>query len=190
MIRAGLLLAAGASRRFGADDKLLAPLHGRPLITYAAQAMLGAGLDRCIVVISNPALKSHLDGFEIVEIIPSEQSDSIRAGVLAAGKCNRLLIALGDMPGITSTLLEQVLAAATDDIPSASRDSGPPMPPACFPTQWLPSLLNLRGDKGAGGLLRDIPPKMQILSPGLLQDIDTVEQLRVAEVSVNEDKSD
>lgn len=177
MIRVGLLLAAGASRRFGAEDKLLATLNDRPLITYAAQAMRGAGLDRLIAVVANPALKPYLDDFEIVEIESPEQSVSIRAGVVAAGDFDRLLIALADMPGITCTLLKRLLEAAADSRPSASYGIGPPMPPACFPAAWLSRLSGLSGDRGAGALIRDLPPDSLIYAPELLQDIDTVEQL-------------
>lgn len=190
MIRVGVLLAAGASRRFGPEDKLLAPLRGRPLVSYAAQAIRNTSLDRRIAVISNSALRPYLNGFEIIEINPSEQSASLRAGVVAAGECDRILIALGDMPGITSTLLERVLEAAIDERPSASRDSGPTMPPACFPTQWIPHLLKLTGDKGAGSLLRDLPSEAQILSPGQLQDIDTSHQLRMLQASEDGNEKD
>ena len=36
----GVLLAAGASRRFGAEDKLLAPWQGQPLVMAASRALL------------------------------------------------------------------------------------------------------------------------------------------------------
>lgn len=172
MIRTGLLLAAGASRRFGAEDKLLAPLRGRPLIAYAAEAMRGAALDNRIVVIANPDLVRHLDGFRIILIAPAAQSDSLRAGLEAAGQVDRLLIALGDMPRMTPAHLDRVLAATTADRPAASCDEGPPMPPACFPRSWFPRLATLTGDSGAGRLIRDLPPQALIAAPGLLTDID------------------
>lgn len=177
MIRTGLLLAAGASRRFGTEDKLLAPLHGRPLITYAAEAMRRAGLDRCIAVIANPALRPCLAGFEIVEAVSTAQSDSLRAGLQAVGETDRLLIALADMPRVTSDLLYRVTDAATGDCPAASHDDGPPMPPACFPGSWLTRLADLTGDQGAGRLIRDLRPEALVRAPGLLADIDTVSDL-------------
>lgn len=177
MMRTGLLLAAGASRRFGAADKLLAPLDGRPLVAHAAQAMQMAALDRHIAVIANPALRPHLDGFKIVEIEPCEQSGSLRAGLQAAGETDRLLIALADMPRITSELLDRVVAATTDERPAASRDDGPPMPPACFPRDWFGRLSELTGDQGAGRLIRDLPTEALVNAPGLLTDIDTVSNL-------------
>ena len=41
----GITLAAGLSRRFGSDDKLLAPLWGQAVASYSAKAMLDAPLD-------------------------------------------------------------------------------------------------------------------------------------------------
>ncbi|SIS71694.1 nucleotidyltransferase family protein [Paracoccus saliphilus] len=177
MNRTGLLLAAGTSRRFGVADKLLAPLDGRPLVAHAAQAMQMTALDRHIAVIANPELRPYLDGFEIVEIQPGAQSDSLRAGLQAAGETDRLLIALADMPRVTSELLDMVVAAATDDRPAACHDLGPPMPPACFPRGWLIRLAELTGDQGAGRLIRDLPAEALVNARGLLTDIDTVSDL-------------
>lgn len=176
MIRAGLLLAAGASRRFGPGDKLLAPLRGLPLIGHAAQALRLLTLDHRIAVIANPALAPHLAGFDIVTIAPAAQSDSLRAGLAALDAPDRLLIALGDMPDVTPDHLVQVLGRATDDLPSASFDGhhegSHPMPPACFPRACLPALRRLRGDQGAGRLLRDLPPAQLVQAAGQLRDID------------------
>lgn len=172
MIRTGLLLAAGASRRFGPADKLLAPLRGQPLIAHAAQAMRALPLDHRIAVIANPALAPCLTGFEIVTIAPAAQSDSLRAGLAMAGAPDRLLIALGDMPDVTADHLARVLDAVTGDLPAASHDGTHPMPPACFPRACLPALQELRGDRGAGRLLRDLPPAQLIRATGQLRDID------------------
>jgi molybdenum cofactor cytidylyltransferase len=176
--RTGLLLAAGASRRFGPEDKLLALFAGRPLLSHAAAAMRAASLDRRIAVVSSAATAALLDGFEIIRIAQGEQSDSLRAGLAAAGAPDRLLIALGDMPLVTVTLLDRVIATCTDDLPSASREAdGPVMPPACFPASWLPRLAELSGDQGAGRPLRDLPTSQIVEASGQLPDIDTPEAL-------------
>ncbi|AUH63213.1 nucleotidyltransferase family protein [Paracoccus zhejiangensis] len=177
--RTGLLLAAGASRRFGPEDKLLAPFAGRPLLSHAAAAMRAAALDRRIAVVSSAETAALLDGFEVIRIAQGEQSDSLRAGIAAAGTPDRLLIALGDMPLVSAELLDRVIAACTDDHASAGREAnGPPMPPACFPASWLPRLAELTGDQGAGRLLRDLPAGQIIDASGQLPDIDTPEALR------------
>ena len=179
LTRTGLLLAAGASRRFGPEDKLLAPFAGQPLLSHAADAMRAAGLDRRIAVVSSAETAALLDGFEIIRIAQGEQSDSLRAGLAAAGQPDRLLIALGDMPLVTPVLLDLVIAACTDGQASASRDGdGPPMPPACFPASWLPRLAELTGDQGAGRRARDLPASQMVEASGQLPDIDTPEALR------------
>lgn len=172
MMRTGLLLAAGASRRFGPEDKLLAPLRGRPLVQYAADAMRHAPLDDRVAVIANPALRPLLGGFRIVVTEKGAQSDSLRAGLAHAGQPDRLVIALGDMPDVTSDLLSQVLDLAIDDSAAASHDGQRPMPPACFPRAWLPRLAGLSGDRGAARLLRDLPEKRLVHAPALLRDVD------------------
>ncbi|WP_299838316.1 NTP transferase domain-containing protein [uncultured Paracoccus sp.] len=178
-IRTGLLLAAGASRRFGPEDKLLALVAGQPLLSHAAAAMRAAVLDRRIAVVSSAGTAALLDGFEVIRIAQGEQSDSLRAGLAAAGAPDCLLIALGDMPLVTAALLDRIVAACTDDQPSASREAdGPPMPPACFPASWLPRLAELSGDQGAGRLLRDLPASQMVEASGQLPDIDTPEALR------------
>lgn len=177
MIRTGLLLAAGASRRFGPEDKLLAPVAGLPLLAHAARALRQVALDHRLAVIANPALAPLLEGFRIIRIPPGQHSDSLRAGLAAAGAPDRLLIALGDMPDVTATHLEQVMALARDGQPACSHDGAAMLPPACFPRAWLPRLTGLSGDQGAGRLLRDLAPDRAVAAPGLLRDIDRPDQI-------------
>ncbi|TRW96740.1 nucleotidyltransferase family protein [Paracoccus sp. M683] len=174
----GLLLAAGASRRFGTGNKLLAALNGRPLIAHAAEALRALPLARRIAVISTAEIAPHLAGFQLIRIPQGEQSDSLRAGLAAAGLTDRLLITLGDMPLVTPDLLVRVLGRCTDALPAASRQGdGPAMPPACFPRSWLALLEGLTGDQGAGRLLRDLPDAQIIQAGDQLTDIDTQDAL-------------
>jgi len=177
MIRAGLLLAAGASRRFGPDDKLLAMFRGQPLVAHAAQALRDTNLDRRIAVVTSDAVADCLDGFDIIRIEQGEQSDSLRAGVTAAHNPDRLLIALGDMPMVTAAHLTAIVNLATDDRIAASHDGTTPLPPACFPKNRIADLQMLKGDQGAGRLLRNLPSDALIHAPDLLGDIDTRDQL-------------
>lgn len=50
-MRAAILLAAGSSRRFGRGDKLLALLHGRPVLLHALARARQSGAHRIIVVV-------------------------------------------------------------------------------------------------------------------------------------------
>lgn len=178
MIRTGLLLAAGASRRFGPADKLLAPRDGRPLVAHAAQALRDTTLDVRVAVIANPALSPWLEGFRIVTIPPGgPQSDSLLAGLAQSGNWDRLLIALGDMPDVTPDHLARLLARTGARRPACSHDGTAPLPPACFPRDSLPALMALRGDRGAGALLHALPPGQHVAAPRLLRDIDTPQDL-------------
>lgn len=49
-----LLLAAGASRRFGTENKLLAPLAGKPLVRHAGDAARAVPAALHFVVTSTP----------------------------------------------------------------------------------------------------------------------------------------
>ena len=45
-----VILAAGSSRRFGKDNKLLTELDGRPMIQRVVEAVMAGGVDDTVVV--------------------------------------------------------------------------------------------------------------------------------------------
>ncbi|MGX9854449.1 nucleotidyltransferase family protein [Limimaricola variabilis] len=182
----GLLLAGGASRRFGAQDKLQADFRGRPLVTHAAVALSRAGTDRLLAICRTSKVAALLDGFESLSPDPEgDQAASLRAGVRRARAlgATKLLIALGDMPLVRTELLRKVIAACDSTHPAAAHDGTRIMPPACFPADMLADLMSLAGDRGAASLLRGRPPGTVRLCPApadRLRDIDTPEALRAA----------
>jgi molybdenum cofactor cytidylyltransferase len=178
----GLLLAAGASRRFGAADKLLAPLHGKPLVTHAASALRDAGCDRLVAVAGGEAVAALLPGFLVVPPDPAApgQAGSLRAGVAVARAqgADHLLLLLGDMPFVTPGLLESVLAAGLETGSACATNGTVRMPPAVFSTAQFPALAAVTGDKGARALLNEIPKQACIPAlPESLADIDTPRDL-------------
>ncbi|MEM6711844.1 MAG: NTP transferase domain-containing protein [Pseudomonadota bacterium] len=182
MTTAGILLAAGASRRFGEEDKLMASLNGAPLVSYAARALQGLDPDILIGVTRSAGVAACLEGFECVS--PPEdnplQSDSLRVGITKAQEhgATRALIVLGDMPYVAAGLLADVVALCTKTMPSATSDGQRIMPPACFPKASFLNLCELAGDRGAASLLQDLPlTSLVAVSSGLLLDIDTPGQL-------------
>ncbi|MGB5512584.1 MAG: NTP transferase domain-containing protein, partial [Woeseiaceae bacterium] len=48
---AAVVLAAGASQRFGTDNKLLAMLDGKPMLTHVLDRVAALSLSRKIVVV-------------------------------------------------------------------------------------------------------------------------------------------
>ncbi|MEO1680498.1 MAG: nucleotidyltransferase family protein [Pseudomonadota bacterium] len=181
---AGLLLAAGQSRRFGPADKLLAPLEGAPLVTHAAQALAASGAAPLVAVVDSARVASLLPDFIIVQPGPEApaQSASLTAGIarLRALGAPASLIALGDMPRVTPALLNAVasVAAEAPGQPTAATDGTQVMPPACFPAALFSALEALTGDRGAGALLRDLPARALVRAdPEILADVDRPEDL-------------
>ena len=48
---AGIILAAGASRRMGSVNKLLASIAGKPLVRHAVESFVATSLSPIIVVV-------------------------------------------------------------------------------------------------------------------------------------------
>lgn len=178
----GLLLAAGASRRFGAADKLLADLHGEPLVAHAAGALRRAGPDHLVATVASAAVSDVLAqaGFLTVMIAPGQpQSASLAAGMekvqdLPVSRC---LLALGDMPYLAAEDFASLLAKPAD-MPACMWLGKSPGPPAVFPGSWFDRLRGVTGDRGARELLQDIPKAQHVVAPpDRLRDIDRVADL-------------
>ncbi len=182
---AGIVLAAGAGRRFG-GAKQLAVLRGRPLLSYALEAAWAVPvLDPLVVVLGAhaEAIRSSVDlsGLEVVECADwaSGQAASLRAGVAAAGDVDAAVVLLGDMPFVTG----QVIAGAVDQL-SGRWDAvrcvydGRPGHPVVLGRRVLAEVPGLAGDVGARELLRSF--RVRAWEAGRLcdpTDIDTPEQL-------------
>lgn len=177
MRRVGLVLAAGRSRRFGEENKLLVPFRGKPLAAWAAETMRGAPLDHRLAIVDAPEVAALFDGFEILRAAGpgAGQGDNLSAGADRARAlgAERLLVTLADMPFLNHDVLAGILAACVDGGASAASDGARPMPPACFSAAWLGRLAALEGDRGAGRLLADLPPEALLTLPApVLADID------------------
>ena len=179
-----LLLAAGQSRRFGPEDKLLTPLAGRPLIAHTLDALaLHEAEFRLAVVSTYPVAQiARHAGFETLAVAPHlPQADSLTAGLgwLRQRGITRLLIALGDMPWLQIADIRAILKLAGDSAGCAACGNTP-MPPALFPAAMFDALAGLSGDRGAGALLRNIPASHRLsLPPERLRDIDTPADLPI-----------
>jgi molybdenum cofactor cytidylyltransferase len=183
----GIVLAAGNSRRFGVQDKLLTSLKGQPMAAYSAEAMREATLDARLAVVSNPDVGEIFAGFKILPPKTGDggaQSSSLIAGVTTAIQmgASEVLIALADMPLVTSSDLGQVASATRRlggactviDLPNGLKY----LPPAGFSKIHFDALLGLSGDQGASSILRGFQGESLIhLLPGHLIDIDRPEDM-------------
>jgi molybdenum cofactor cytidylyltransferase len=153
---AGILLASGASHRFG-SDKLLAPLGGRAVIRWSAD-VLASSVDTVYVVVpaASTALTRALDGVPVRWVMNDEahtgMSSSIRAGIAALeDDTEAAIIALGDQPLIDRAVVVRLVArwregGARAVAPLYEDGRGHPV---VFGASLFPALLALEGDRGA-----------------------------------------
>lgn len=150
-----ILLAAGQSRRFG-GNKLAAPLGGEALLRRTARIYAAVPFAERLVV-TGPETPDIADmGYRAVALAPpgAPQSASIAQGMaaLSAGPLDGVMIALGDMPLVSTAHVQALLAAFKGSI-VASGWGEIASPPAIFPYDRFPALLALEGDRGARALL-------------------------------------
>jgi CTP:molybdopterin cytidylyltransferase MocA len=178
MKTAGLLLAAGASLRFGDEDKLLVPIKERPMVSYAADVMRAVDPDYKIAVVSNPKVQAELTDFMCVCARDGLQSGSLRAAVLAAQMhgVDRILIMLADMPFVTLNTVHRVFDAYCEGHASASIYGDRRGPPACFSRRFFGEIISQSGDQGARSILKNLPLDALVSLPQEEAiDIDTYE---------------
>jgi CTP:molybdopterin cytidylyltransferase MocA len=186
---AGVVLAAGAGRRFG-GGKQLAELDGRPLLEHALVAAAQAGLDPRFVVLGANAERIlatvDLHGHEAVVCADWDEgmAASLRAGVGAAraAGADAILITLGDQPRVGAEAIARVLAArgGPEGASRAIRASYEDVPghPALLEGSLFDALLLLRGDEGARGVFKSantlLVPCDDVAIP---TDVDVIDDL-------------
>lgn len=162
-VRLGIaILAAGRSRRFGETDKLTAKLRGTMLGEHVARTVGARGFSMASVICaheSHPCEPCWREcGFE--PVVNDRAGEGMGTSVALAAKlamearCDKLLIALADMPMVpTGFYSELILAAKGSEAIVTSAIDEIRMPPAVFGRDHFPALSRLTGDKGARDLL-------------------------------------
>lgn len=180
---AGVVLAAGAGRRFG-RRKQLAELNGRPLLEHVLRATAAAPLDRVIVVLGADAqevsCRVALHGAEpvICDRWDAGMSASLRAGIDAAGSAAALAIVLGDQPLISAEAIARVVTARGGAAAVRATYDGVPGHPVLLERELFLRARKLRGDTGARALLAGVPVREVACDDlGSADDVDTPEQL-------------
>lgn len=179
-----IVLAAGFSSRFG-SSKLLAGLSsGKSVFQQTVERISEAFPTR--LVVTRPemtaALQKQAPGTSVLGFEHAEQGMGATLAFAAQyiGDWDGCVVCLGDMPFIeTSTyslIAEQVTA---DSIVTPTFDSRMGNPVA-FGKKFFTDLAALTGDNGGRRLTSMYPQAiraLQVSDPGILQDIDTPEEL-------------
>lgn len=185
----GILLAAGASKRFG-SDKLLHPFAGQTTVALAALANLRAVIPHVIAVVRPgvPLLENRLSEAGATVLLCADADEgmgaSLASAVAASGDVAGWLVALADMPYIRPDTIAKIaasLAAGAAIVAPAYR--GERGHPVGLSARFRAQLQALRGDEGARALLRSNADSVTLIDvddPGICQDIDTPDDLREA----------
>ncbi len=179
---AGIVLAAGASQRFGRPKQTL-PHKGIPFVRQVAQTALQAGLDPVVVVLGAhaAAVRQSLHNLPVKQIFnprwEAGQSTSIQTGLHALpAEQGGAIFLLADQPQIGPTILRALCAehARTLAPVIAPMVDNQRANPVLFDRVTFPALHALRGDRGGRGIFhRFAPHYLPWLDRSLLLDVDT-----------------
>lgn len=172
-----VIMAAGSSRRFG-KNKLLTNWNGKPLITYAMEAV-PAELET-VVVSQYPEILSlaRRQGFLALENTCPEDgiSRTIRIGLEALKNCDGVLFLVADQPNLRRETVERLVAlwrTHPENIAGLTA-AGQWGNPFLFPAALFSELLALEGDTGGRQVIRRYKERILLLDvpPEELEDID------------------
>ncbi|CCJ08893.1 NTP transferase domain-containing protein [Methylocystis sp. SC2] len=185
MTIAAVLLAAGASKRFGEKNKLLCDLGGKPLIRRVAEAVVCSGVD---VVVVTGCDRARIE--KVLEGLPlrlahnlnweSGMGSSIAVGVSALGQHTPgAFVVPGDLPFLTSDLIKELTAVFLESrgalITYPTTSKGEQRNPVLWPRRFFPSLAALSGALGARQLLQNCEnaqKQAHVLDEGVFIDVD------------------
>jgi molybdenum cofactor cytidylyltransferase len=188
-----VLLAAGASQRFGADNKLLANIGGKPLIRWVAEEIVHSGAEVAVVTgCDHLLIEKALEGL-LLRLAHNLNwtrgvGSSIAVGVSALGpRVLGAFIVPGDMPFLTSALLKALIATFNENrgasIVYPTTLAGEQRNPVLWPRPFFPLLASLSGSGGAKHLLAssiDSHKPVPVVDESAFADIDFRADLETA----------
>lgn len=194
---AAIILAAGTSSRMGAErNKLLLPLHNRPVLAHVIEAVLGSQARPIILVLGHQAaeVRAHIqpclkeNDITVIENADYRQgqSTSLKAGLNAllsydyTKDLTAVIFLLGDQPMINSTMIDELIALRERAgkriaLPLYQGQRGNPV---VFSLDLAPELLAITGDEGGRSVLKrhkDEVATLEMSEEAANFDVDTWE---------------
>ncbi len=186
MSLAAVILAAGRASRMGTCKQLL-PIGRETLVTRAVRSAREAMCSPILVVTGahSREVRCALGDTGAVSIFNrhwrSGIASSIRVGLRCAGSTEAVFLLLADQPFVGAPLLRLLHEAleSSGKTAAACRYDGTVGAPALFRPGWIPQLVSLTGDRGAGDLLARRKSALAIVDfPEGRIDLDTPEDAR------------
>jgi molybdenum cofactor cytidylyltransferase len=189
---AGIVLAAGASRRMGANgNKMLLKLDGESMVHRAVRRALGGGLAPVVVVLGHEAARvgAELADLACETVVNPEftgpTSGSLHVALRHLGRdAEAAVVMLADMVRVSERMVTAVAAEARHSPAPlvVSRYGDVTAPPILFRRALFAELLAWTGDGCGKAVVRRHHQHALYLDwpAGLLADLDTPEDYRVA----------
>ena len=196
-----VVLAAGASTRYGHRSKLLARFSGQPVITRTLAAVDKQPIRPVVIVTGRQpqrlrkAIRQHSGQDRRYRYVHNPNyhhgmDHSLRCGLRALpASCQAALILLADMPNLerrTVARLCRLWRPGLDYVRPVCR--GRPGHPVVVARHLFAELAALAGDQGAKAVLEQVPKeRYRVIEspPGCVQDVDTPAALRHAQKTFN-----
>jgi molybdenum cofactor cytidylyltransferase len=190
-----VLLAAGGSERFGADNKLLTDIDGRPMVRVVADTLLAAGCADEVLVVTGydaPAVEDALDGLGVRFVFNADwrggMGGSIALGVSKlAANLDGAIIVPGDMPFLTPGVMKSLGARFRErdgqSIVFPATPTGEQRNPVIWPSRFFGLLEGLTGPQGGKRLLIELAGScgaVLMTDETVLLDIDAADDLPAA----------
>lgn len=187
---AAVVLAAGASRRMGADNKLLKNVSGQPMVRRVVESALASGANPVIVVTGHEAdrVRHALENLDVRFVHNPNYEDglssSVRVGIGHVPEaCAGAMMLLGDMPKISADIIDALVGSfhahsgQSVCVPVCEGRRGNPV---VWPREFFPDMLDLSGDVGARKLFKrhqDRVTEIDVATSAIFLDVDTPDDL-------------
>lgn len=187
----GVILAAGASRRFGTESpKQLVPIAGEPLIRRIVRRAISSRLREVIVVVgfAAPAVAEAIEDLSVSVVENPEyatgQASSVRVGLTAvAATADAAMFTPVDQPLLSASVIDALIACYTRTggaivLPKHGARRGAPV---LFDRSLFGELAVIQGDAGGRQLFDKHPGEiieLPLASPDPLEDLDSFADLR------------
>jgi molybdenum cofactor cytidylyltransferase len=180
-----LLLAAGASRRFGTDKRYARLASGETVLESTIRCIQSVDLPLLVAVSSDDDRTLAMLRELRIDCCPCANARRGMGATLAESVAqltswSGVLVALADMPFVRAETYRLMAAETASDRIAVPRFEGQRGHPVGFGRLFYPALAGLQGDEGARKLLQKYAAQLDFVDvsdAGILRDIDQPEDL-------------